>query len=73
MPGAHIVVGDFNLHHPLWCTPEYRYQYNLAEDVLISMRDAGLELALPPGTIIREVQRGETREETIIDLVWMSL
>ena len=36
------------------------------------MRDAGLELALPPGTITREVQRGETREETTIDLVWMS-
>jgi hypothetical protein len=47
MPGAHIVVGDFNLQHPLWCAPEYKYQYALAEDVLISMRDAGLELALP--------------------------
>jgi hypothetical protein len=36
------------------------------------MRDAGLELALPPGTIKREAQRGEIREETTIDLVWMS-
>jgi hypothetical protein len=36
------------------------------------MRDAGLELALPPGTITREALRGEAREETTIDLVWMS-
>jgi exonuclease III len=72
MPGAHIVVGDFNLHHPLWCAPEYGHQHNLAEDVLINMRDADLELALPPGTITREAQRGEAREETTIDLVWMS-
>jgi hypothetical protein len=35
------------------------------------MRDAGLELALPPGIIIREAQRGEIKEEIIIDLVWM--
>jgi Endonuclease-reverse transcriptase len=73
MPGEHIVVGDFNLHHPLWCAPEYKYQYKLAEDVLTSMRDAGLELALPPGTITREAQRGEIREETTIDLVWILL
>jgi hypothetical protein len=36
------------------------------------MRDAGLELALPPGTITREARKGETTEETTIDLVWMS-
>jgi exonuclease III len=72
MPGAHIVVGDFNLHHPLWCAPGYSHQHSLAEDLLTSMRNAGLELALSPGTITREAQRGETKEETTIDLAWMS-
>jgi hypothetical protein len=69
MLGEYIVVKDFNLYHLLWCAPEYKYQYKLVEDVLISMRDADLELTLPLGIIIREAQRGEIREEIIIDLV----
>jgi exonuclease III len=50
MPGAHIMVGDFNLHHPVWNAPSYRQQHSLADDLLTATRNAGLELALPPGT-----------------------
>ena len=69
MPGCHIVVGDFNLHHPLWCEPTYAHQHRIADRLLSNMRNAGLELALPKGTITREARRGNTTERTTIDLV----
>jgi endonuclease/exonuclease/phosphatase (EEP) superfamily protein YafD len=69
MPGHHIVVGDFNLHHPRWCGATYAHQHRLADRLLGIMRDAGVELALPRGTITREARRGDTTERTTIDLV----
>lgn len=72
MPGEHIVVGDFNLHHPRWCGTTYAYQHRGADQVLQLMREAGVELALPQGTITREAMRGDHVEETTIDLAWVS-
>jgi hypothetical protein len=69
MPGRHIVVGDFNLHHPWWCEPTYAHQHRIADRLLNIMRDTSLELALPRGTITREARRGDITEKTTIDLV----
>ena len=70
--GEHLVVGDFNLHHPLWTAPSYPHKHHLADHLLDSIRDAGAELALPTGTITREARRGDTLEQTTIDLVFLT-
>ena len=72
MPGEHVVVGDFNLYHPLWGGPAYPYQHTMADSLITTMRTAGAELALPQGTITREAMRGDIMERTTIDLVWLS-
>jgi ribonuclease HI len=58
------IVGDFNLHHPLWNPPEYDKQDREAEDLINLMATNGLNLILPPGTITFP------RHKTTIDLVW---
>jgi hypothetical protein len=72
MPGRHIVVGDFNLHHPLWYGPTYAHQHRIADRLLGIMREASVELALPIGIITREAKRGNITERTTINLVWIS-
>ena len=72
MEGEHVIVGDFNLHHPLWGGPAYQYQHTVADTLLDTMRNAGVELALPQGTITREAMRGDIVERTTIDLIWLS-
>jgi hypothetical protein len=46
----HIVLGDFNLHHPHWGGIDYR-EANREADELLSLVEANhLQLLLPPGT-----------------------
>ena len=73
MPGNHVMIGDFNLHHPLWGGSTYPRQHRAAETLIQTMRTAGVELALPQGTITREARRGNSVERTTIDLVWLSI
>jgi hypothetical protein len=54
MKGDHVIVGDFNLHYPLWLGPSYPHQHILADTLIELIRNAGLELALPQGIITRE-------------------
>ena len=72
MPGEHILLGDFNLHHPLWGGPSYPHQHLLSDTLLSHVRDAGVSLALPPGTITRDVHSGRFAQRTTIDLVFLS-
>src|SRR5579859_588413 len=58
------IVGDFNLHHPLWNRPEYDIHDREAEDLIDLMATNGLDLILPAGTITFP------RSSTTIDLVW---
>lgn len=58
MPGEHILLGDFNLHHPLWGGPSYPHQHPLASTLLSQAREFGVSLALPPGTITRDIHSG---------------
>jgi exonuclease III len=70
--GDHIVLGDLNLHHPLWCGPTYPHQHKIAEQLINIMQNACVSPTLPPGTITREAMRGANMERTTIDQIWMS-
>ena len=53
---GHLVLGDFNLHHPRWGGTTCLTQHTAA-DRLISVTDtAGLDLILPPGTVTWEAR-----------------
>lgn len=72
MPGEHILLGDFNLHHPFWCGPSYPHQHLLSDTLLSHTRDASISLALPPGTITRDVHSGRSAQRTTIDLIFLT-
>jgi hypothetical protein len=58
------MVGDFNLHHPLWNPPDYDAHDCEAEDLIDLMATNGLNLILPVGTVTFP------RSSTTLDLVW---
>ncbi|EED18994.1 reverse transcriptase, putative [Talaromyces stipitatus ATCC 10500] len=64
----HIVLGDFNRHHPLWAGPRYRHVDEEATELINLMDEHGLEQLLPPGTITYE----RVNAKSTIDLVWAS-
>jgi exonuclease III len=72
MSGEHILLGDFNLHHPLWCGPSYPLQHTLSDSLLTITREAGLSLALPTGTITRRIHTARRIQETTIDLSFLT-
>ena len=45
------MVGNFNLHHPLWNPADYNTHDREAEDLIDIMATNGLDLILPAGTI----------------------
>jgi len=61
--GKITIIGDFNLHHPLWNPAEYQRHDTEAEDLIALMAANELDLILSPGTITFP------RYETTIDLV----
>ena len=67
--GNHIVVGDFNLHHPYWGGTRCVTRHAAADQLLEIVSGATLDLLLPAGTITRE----QHQQRTTIDLVWASL
>ena len=48
---AITMVGDFNLHHPLWNPSDYETHDHEAEELIDLMATNGLNLILPAGTI----------------------
>ena len=64
----HIVVGDFNLHHPYWSGPSRPSQHAAADQLLDIIEEADLELVLLPGTITWEARQSCST----IDLVFLS-
>src|SRR5579859_7734998 len=62
--GEIAIVGDFNLHHPLWNPPGYEAHDKEVEDLVDLMSENGLDLMLPEGTITFP------RSGTSLDLVW---
>lgn len=52
----HIVLDDFNLHHPVWEGQDVVSEEE-AEELIYEMESLGIDLVLPPGTITY-VERG---------------
>ena len=71
--GGHIILGDFNLHHPLWNSPTYDKHHYIANDFLDIVSEIGAILYTPKGLATRNCQRGIHRERTIIDLLFSNL
>ena len=70
-PGQqHVVVGDFNLHHPLWARPDYNHRHEEADELVNLAADHGLELLTPPGTITYDKHMGRRCHQTTVDLAW---
>ncbi len=66
--GEHIVVGDFNLHHPLWAGEDYHHQHAEANEMIEIVEEHSLQLILPSGTITYRARS----VETTLDLVFVS-
>ena len=71
--GGHIILGDFNLHHPHWNCPKYRKHQYIAENLLNIVSEIGAILYTPKGLATRDCQRGTHHEKTTIDLLFSNL
>lgn len=66
--GEHIMMGDLNLHHPMWCGPRNPQTHALASTLINSTQTAGLTLATKPKVITRAFNGSEST----IDLCFLS-
>ena len=66
--GRHILVGDFNLHHPRWGGPTVLGHHKLAEELIEILGNKDMELVLPEGTITWS-NRGS---QSTLDLIFLS-
>ena len=64
----HIVIGDFNLHHPHWSGLARLTQHAAADNLLDIARNEALILATPQGTVTWQA-RGS---QSTIDLIFIS-
>jgi hypothetical protein len=71
--GRHIILGDFNLHHPLWNSPTYDKYHYIADDLLEIVSEIGATLHTPKGLATRNCQRGSHQEKTTIDLLFSNI
>jgi len=71
--GGHIILGDFNLHHPLWNSPTYEKHHYIADDLIDIVSEIGAGLWTPKGLATRDCQRGIHHEKTTIDLLFSNL
>ena len=65
--GEHIVLGDFNLHHPLWCGIRNPTTYKVVDQLIDILHSYDLNITLPYSSITRRMKG----EESTIDLVFM--
>ena len=73
LEGRHIILGDFNLHHPLWNSPTYDKHHYIADDLLDIVSEIGAILYTPRGLATRNCQRGIHHEKTTIDLLFSNV
>jgi exonuclease III len=55
-----ILLGDFNLHHPMWGGANVRHTDPESADLLAIMDDFNLDSTLPPGAITYEERTSRT-------------
>ncbi|KGO73013.1 reverse transcriptase [Penicillium italicum] len=71
--GQHVVVGDFNLHHPLWSQTTQSQQEDEDDDDLTSiMDDRDMQLLTQRGAVTYEGLVYGNRVESTLDLTWAS-
>ena len=63
----HILLGDFNMHHPFWNGPSRPTQHAAAGQLLEIIDHHNLSLTLPKGTVTWEARN----TSSTIDLVFM--
>ena len=52
--GGHIILGDFNLHYPLWNSPTYNKHHYIADDLLDIVSEIGAILYILKSLAIRD-------------------
>lgn len=67
----HIVVGDFNLHHPLWGGERHHQHDNEAEELLQLIGEYQMELLLPPGSVTFDERGGQTTIDLAFGTPWV--
>lgn len=71
-PTTHFLVAmDCNLHHALWNTPSYTHTHREAEDLILIMSEAGLDLRSECG-IPTFHPSNPKHVSTTVDLLWLS-
>ncbi|KAI0995875.1 hypothetical protein K3495_g12307 [Podosphaera aphanis] len=66
--GKHVLIGDFNLHHPRWGRKTVLSHHKLAETLIDIVSERNMELILPKGTITWK-SRGS---QSTLDLIFVS-
>ena len=66
--GDHLLLGDFNLHHPMWCGPRNPTAHKAADSLVDLILSYNLSLASPKGGVTWEA-RGQS---STIDLTFLS-
>ena len=66
--GDHLLLGDFNLHHPMWCSPRNPTAHKAADRLIDLILSYDLALASPKGGVTWEA-RGQS---STIDLTFLS-
>lgn len=69
---AHLVVGDFNLHHPYWGGPRCLTRHAMADQLINTATNAGLDLLTPPGMITREMNQQRTTIDLTLGHEWVT-
>ena len=59
-----ILLGDFNLHHPMWGGTDVRHIDPESADLLAIIEDFNLGSTLPPGTITYEERTSRGRRQS---------
>ena len=73
LEGGHIILRDFNLHHPLWNSPTYNKHHYIADELLDIVSEIRAILYTPKGLATRDCQRGIHHEKIIIDLLFSNV
>lgn len=68
----HVLVAmDCNLHHALWNPPTYSHTHREADDLILTMSEAGLDLRSEKGTPT-VYPSNPSHANTTVDLLWLS-
>ena len=69
--GEHILLGDFNLHHPQWGGNGTFTQHRAADQLLNMLRSYQLHQLTPPGTITWENRRSHQTLDLTFGSIWV--